>query len=109
MKSLVQISSAIAGLMFLGGLAFAQEPASIAPNTPEAANAMQELREAKVADQGNARSFSDSDSSLDHYYARKAREVDHLIKQLEQGQTISKAQMEQALNTDRAATYAPMY
>lgn len=109
MKSLAQTFFAVAGLVFLGGLAIAQEPQTISPNTPEGRQAIAELRNAKSIDAGNARSFSAEDNSVDHYYARKAREVDQLLRQLENGQSISKAKMDKALNNERAETYAPGY
>ena len=109
MKSVRRIASVAAGLMLLGGLAFGQESPMITPGTPEAAQALQQLRAARSIDLGNSKSFSDSDNSLDHYYARKAKEVDSLIQRLKQGQPISRTEMSQALNTDRAETYAPKY
>ena len=109
MRSVRRIASVAAGLMLLGGLAFGQESRMITPGTPEAAQALQQLRTARSTDVGNSKSFSDSDNSLDHYYARKAREVDSLIQRLKQGQPISMTEMSQALNTNRAENYAPLY
>jgi hypothetical protein len=108
MKPLAIISGVGLGIALLVGAGFAEETA-IVPNTPEAARAIEQLRSAKLADIGNSHSYSDADNSLDHYYARKAREVDQLLTELEDGQPISREKMERALNTDHAQTYAPNY
>ncbi|HTR62143.1 MAG TPA: hypothetical protein VMH37_10605 [Candidatus Binataceae bacterium] len=55
------------------------------------------------------RSLGAEDNSVDHYYRRKAREVDQLIEQLKNGRTISTADQERALHTDHSQIYAPCY
>jgi len=53
--------------------------------------------------------LSAEDNSVDHYYRRKAREVDYLIEQLKNGRTISRADLEKALDTEHSQIYAPCY
>jgi hypothetical protein len=110
MNSLAYILS-VAGvsLVLLGAPALAEESSIIEPNTPEASEALTELRGARAADLGNARSWSAEDNSVDHFYKEKAREVDRLIQQLKQGQPISRADIKEALNNHRAGDYAPTY
>jgi hypothetical protein len=110
MNSLTHVLS-VAGvsLVLFCAPALAEESRTIEPNTPEASETLTELRGARAADLGNAHSWSAEDNSVDHFYRKKAREVDHLIQQLKQGQPISKADLNEALNNRRARDYAPIY
>jgi len=64
MNSLAYILS-VAGvsLLLFGAPALAEESSVIEPNTPEAGEALTELRGARAADLGNARSWSSEDAA----------------------------------------------
>lgn len=103
------LSVAGVSLVLFGATVLAEEQSIIQPNTAAASEALTELRSARAADLGNARSWSAEDNSVDHFYRNKAREVDYLIQQLKQGQAISRTDMAEALNNRRAGDYAPVY
>jgi len=69
----------------------------VPPGTPRASELMQKLRDAEYADRGNSVSFGD-EPSLDHYYARKADQVEALIGRLENRQPVSQQDIEDALD-----------
>jgi len=107
MKISKHISTIGIGLVLLAVPAFAQESSTIRPNTPQATLAMAELRSMEASDRGNAQSFTDDNNSLDHYYARKARRVERVLQKMEQGQPVTEAELDEALDTSGAAKYGP--
>jgi hypothetical protein len=110
MNSLVHILSvASVSLVLFGAPVLAEESSIIEPNKTEASEVLTELRSARAADLANAHSWSAEDNSVDHFYGKKAREVDHLIQQLKQGQPVARADIKRALNNRRSGDYAPIY
>ncbi len=100
------ISSVLgASLVLMVGTSYGQQPATIQPNTPEAARTIELLKQAEYADRGNSMSWTADNPTLDHYYGRKAKEVQKLSSQLENGKAVSAADFQHALNTDEAMTY----
>jgi hypothetical protein len=77
----------------------------VRPGSPEAVEFLQKLQDAEYSDQGNSSSFSSDDPSVGHYYARKADEVSALIKRLNGGQSVSREEIDHALDNSQARFY----
>jgi len=107
MKVWTPICTIAIGLIILASPAFAQESNVIRPNTSQGALAMAELRSMAASDRGNAHSFTDDNNSLDHYYARKARDAERMLQKMEQGQPVTEAELDEALDTSGAVKYGP--
>ena len=97
----------VLGVMVNTAVAPAQtHPTSIVrAGSPEAAQFLQKLREAKYADRANSNSYSSDDPSLGRYYARKAEEVSAVIKRLEGGQSVPREEIQSALDNSKAGFY----
>ena len=57
---------------------------------------IQQLEHREMQDRGNAQSFSDSNNSLESMYALKADKLHTLIERLNRGETVSKAEVDEA-------------
>jgi hypothetical protein len=63
------------------------------------------LKSAEYQDDTSAMSFEDSNQKLGNYYAEKGAQVHHLIDQMEEGQPVTDAEVDQALDTSAADKY----
>jgi len=78
----------------------------IQPNSPQAGQAITQLKHAAYIDRQDAKAHSGAeDSDLGIYYGHKAKEAEALVKRLQSGEAVSHSEVEQALNTKQAAHY----
>jgi len=92
--------AAAASLNACSSMPFANTPA-VAKQTEE----VQKLQAAEYQDDMNAMSFEDNDQTLGNYYAGKGTQVHKLINEIEQGQPVDPAKVDQALNNSDAEKY----
>lgn len=59
---------------------------------------IRQLEQREMQDRGNAMSFSDSNNSLEPMYAMKADKLQALIDKLNRGQTVSQADVNEAMD-----------
>ena len=69
------------------------------------AQTLETLRDAERADRMNSKSHTDSNPSLDQYYARKADEVHAVIVRIQRGESVPADDVNEALNNDEATQY----
>ncbi len=78
----------------------------IRPRTPEAAQAISRLEQARNIDRMNAQSYTggaDSEAGISYY--RKGREVDALLSRLREGHAVSVEDVQRALDNSDAARF----
>jgi hypothetical protein len=80
-------------------------PYATTPSVAKQTQEVQKLQAAEYQDDMNAMSFEDNDQTLGNYYAGKGIQVHRLIDEMEQGQAVSPAQVDQALNNSDAEKY----
>jgi hypothetical protein len=74
----------------------------IRPNTRGAADTLKVLKQALIADRMNSHAWTTDNPTLDRFYAEKAREVEFLIRRLENGQAVMASAVERAMNNRQA-------
>ena len=89
------------GVLGCAGVASAGD-VIIRPNTRGAADTLKVLKQALVADRMNAQAWTTDNPTLDRFYAEKAREVEFLIRRLENGQSVMASTVERAMNNRQA-------
>ncbi len=99
------IATALTLIIMLTALSSARGSTIVRRNTPEAANAIEQLKVAQRAYSGNATSFTDTNPGLDHYYARKARETGELITRLRNGEPVATVDIDRALQSQGARAF----
>jgi hypothetical protein len=80
------------------------------PNTPTAAppgnlSLAQLLRDAEQSDRRNAKLYTFSAPSLDHYYNLKADQVNDVMRRLERGEEVPADDIHHALDNSLASTF----
>lgn len=92
-----------------GGPHFANAPIGgmIAPNTPQAAEVLNKLRQAEYLDKMNAQSYTSIHSEEGQFYYRKARQITEIINRLQSGQSVSRDDVDWSLDNSEASIYGP--
>lgn len=89
----------------MGGLPATSSTAAVVSSPgSEVGQTLERLREAERADRMNSESYTDN-STLGHYYARKADEVDAVIVRIQKGESVPADDVNEALNNDEATQY----
>lgn len=108
------ISAAVRGLIMtvalVGAVACSVQDRSPADQVLDQPSLMQRLETAEISDRGNATAFTWSAPGLDHYYNRKADEVEDVMRRLQAGQDVPPDEIGHALDNSLATTWGvPAY
>ncbi len=106
-KNLISLSLAPTLLLGLTCTTVLADGASrILPGTPQAAQAIVALRQAETVDRMDGQSYrAGEDSEAGIYYYRKEQEVKALLDDLRRNQSITKDDLQHALDTSGAAVF----
>jgi hypothetical protein len=107
-RSTLTVLKGVLGAMLLMGLASCS--IAVPPTTPATApsadlSLAQLLRDAEHSDRLNARLYSRSAPSLDHYYNLKADEVNDVMRRLQRGENVPPDDINHALDNSLASTF----
>jgi hypothetical protein len=111
-----KMSLRMLGLVYLLAFLAAAAPLSaasnaestlIVPQTPQAAQIISRLEQARHLDRMNAQSYTGGvDSEARRFYYGKAQEVDALLNRLHEGHAVSARDVQRALDNSGAARFA---
>ncbi|HEY6418462.1 MAG TPA: hypothetical protein VIX59_05605 [Candidatus Binataceae bacterium] len=77
----------------------------IVPNTPEATEVLNKLNQAEYTDHMNAQSYTVDDSEKGQFYYQKLIQIRLAIKRLQSGQSVSRGDIDWALDNSTASTF----
>lgn len=78
----------------------------VRPRTPEAAQVISQLEQARLSDRMNSQSYMGGENSeAGLFYYRKGQEVDALLKRLRAGHAVSTETIKSALDDSKAVRY----
>jgi hypothetical protein len=97
----IALVTGFAGLTVAGS----ETGAMIAPNTPEAAKVLAQLRQAEHLDKLNAQGYSSIDIDRGTFYSFKARQAEEIIKRLKNGQSVLREDVDWALDNSQISQY----
>jgi hypothetical protein len=86
-------------------LAGSETRTMIAPDTKEAAEVLDQLRSAERLDRLNAQGYSSIDVDRGTFYYFKARQADEIIRRLQSGQSVSRDDVNWALDNSQLSRY----